>query len=108
MSTEHLDTRADEGVRALADAERLLVRARSDPDAAQPAALAALQSLLLHWGERPRGDSVSVLLDQAAETDRTLSDFQEHAVALDVPGQDAHDHAKVFVDAARARLAIGP
>lgn len=48
-----------------------------------------------------------VLLEQTAETDPTLADFRSEAEVLDRfnPEVDATERAKVFVDAARARLA---
>ena len=92
---------------ALAEAERLLVRAETDPSAARDAARSALRSLVFAWGQSPRGDSVEGLLDQAAETDSTLADFHSEAEVLDRfnPEPDAVERAKIFVDAARARMA---
>ena len=92
---------------ALAEAERLLVEAESDPAAARAAALAALRSLLLEWGATPRAETVAGLLEQAAETDSTLAHYHPEAEVLDRlnPQPDAAERAKVFVDAARARMA---
>jgi hypothetical protein len=69
--------------------------------------VAALRALLLEWGQSPGGDSVVGLLEQTAETDPTLADFRSEAEVLDRfnPEVDAVDRAKIFVDAARARLA---
>lgn len=92
---------------ALAAAERLLASAEQDPQRARDAAMDALRSLLLEWGQTPRADSVVGLLEQAAETDDSLADFRAEAAVLDrfSPGPDAAERAKIFVDAARARLA---
>ena len=92
---------------ALADAERLLASAERDPPRAREAAMDALRSLLLEWGQTPRTDSVVGLLEQAAETDDSLIHFRAEAAVLDRfnPGPDAAERAKIFVDAARARLA---
>lgn len=97
---------AHEGFHALADAERLLLAA-SDPARAREAARAALRALLLDWGQAPRGSSVGDLLRQAAETDDTLAGFAGTAEDLeaDPPRGDPAANAKVFVDAARGRLA---
>jgi hypothetical protein len=105
--TEPEDAGARQGADQLAEAERLLIAAEQDPTAAPPAAVAALRALLLQWAERPRGERVSELLSQAAETDETLAQFHSAAVTLDATSReaDAYEHAKVFVDAARARLA---
>ena len=69
--------------------------------------MAALRSLLLEWHQEARGESVLDLLLQAAETDPTLANFRSEAEVLDRfnPEPDALDRAKIFVDAARARLA---
>ena len=50
---------------------------------------------------------VSELLAQAAETDPTLADFRLAAADLDAHSAeaDAYERAKMFVDAARGRLA---
>lgn len=95
-----------EGYEALAEAERLLARAEEDPDAARAAAVSALRSLLLEWGETPSADTVTGLIEQAARTDDTLLHFHAEAEVLDRfnPGADAVERAKLFVDAARARL----
>jgi HEPN domain-containing protein len=95
------------GFEALAQAEQLLTEAEQDPAAARAAAQAALRSLLFEWGETPRADSVVGLLEQVAEVDRSLNDFRAEATVLDRfnPAPDAGERAKVFVDAARARLA---
>jgi peptidoglycan-N-acetylglucosamine deacetylase len=100
-------TRVPEAFDALADAERLLTQAEQDPAQARPAAVAALRSLLLEWSLTPRGDTVTVLLEQAAETDESLRQFRSEAAVLDrfEVAADAYVRAKIFVDAARARLA---
>ena len=92
---------------SLAAAERLLVQAESDPAFARQAAVAALRALLLEWHQEARGETVLDLLLQAAETDSTLEHFRPEAEVLDRfnPEPDALDRAKIFVDAARARLA---
>jgi hypothetical protein len=105
--TEPVDAGASAGADQLAEAERLLLEAEKNPAAAQPAAAAALRGLLLQWAQMPRGHRVGELLTDAARTDDTLEQFQYAATALD-EGSDkakAHEHAKIFVDAARARLA---
>jgi hypothetical protein len=104
MSEEPGD-RAHQGAHALEAAERLLDAAERDPAAARPAAVEALKALLLAWSETPRGERVEELLAQAAETDDTLEQFRADAVALDAEAAaDAHERAKIFVDAARGRL----
>jgi hypothetical protein len=92
---------------SLSEAEHLLVAAETDPSKASEAARAALRALLQAWSVEPRGDSVTALLDLAAQTDPTLEDFRAEANVLDRfdPQPDAHERAKIFVDAARARLA---
>jgi hypothetical protein len=84
-----------------------LVQAESDPSVARQAAVAALRALLLEWHQEARGETVLDLLLQAAETDSTLEHFRPEAEVLDRfnPEPDATDRAKIFVDAARARLA---
>ena len=96
-----------EAFQALAQAERLLVQAEQDPAAARDAAIAALRALLLEWAESPSGNTVTALLDQAVRTDHTLAEFHAEAEVLDRfnPQPDAADRAKIFVDAARARMA---
>jgi hypothetical protein len=96
-----------EGFEALAEAERLLLESEQNPAAARDAALAALRSLLLEWGQTPRADTVVGLLEQVAETDDSVNQFHAEASVLDRfnPGPDAGERAKIFVDAARARLA---
>ena len=96
-----------EGAAALADAERLLLASEQDPAVARAAALAALRALLLEWGQTPRTDTIVGLLEQVAETDETVEQFRAEAAVLDRfnPGPDASERAKIFVDAARARLA---
>lgn len=103
---EQGDDKQVEGAHALADAERLLEAADGDPEAARSAAATALRGLLLEWAQTPRGDGVGELLAQAAETDDTLEQFMPDATALDRGSQDGdlYERAKVFVDAARARL----
>ena len=101
------DAGAHQGYHALAEAERLLLQAEQDPAVARPAAAAALRALLLQWAQTPRGERVGELLAQAAETDSTLADFQLAAADLDAHSAeaDAYERAKMFVDAARGRLA---
>ncbi len=91
----------------LAEAERLLAGAEQDPHQAAAAAKAALRSLLEAWSVEPRDDTVVELLEQAAETDDTLREFRPEAAVLDrfEEQPDAAARAKIFVDAARARLA---
>jgi len=57
-------------------------------------------------GETPSADTVIGLIEQAARTDDTLLHFHAEAEVLDRfnPGTDAVEPAKLFVDAARARL----
>jgi hypothetical protein len=109
MGQPRYDARArvTEAVDAMAEAERLLIEAERNPARARPAAVAALRSLLLEWTQDPHGDTVTALLEQAAQTDESLLHFRTEAAVLDrveVPA-DAHEQAKIFVDAARARLA---
>ncbi|HEV7664827.1 MAG TPA: hypothetical protein VGQ62_14940 [Chloroflexota bacterium] len=93
----------------LTEAERLLAAADAEPAHACPAAIAALKALLLEWGVTPRAETVVALLEQAAETDDTLLHFRAEAAVLDrfsiEQPPDAAQRAKIFVDAARARLA---
>jgi hypothetical protein len=91
----------------LAEAERLVVDAEQDPRQAAEAAKAALRALLEEWSIPPRGTTVVALLEQAAETDDSLLAFRPEASVLDRfdPQPDAAARAKIFVDAARARLA---
>jgi HEPN domain-containing protein len=95
-----------QGFEALSQAERLLAEAEQNPAAARAAAQAALRSLLFEWGETPRAESVVGLVDQAAEVDESLKELRAEAMVLDRfnPGPDAGERAKIFVDAARARL----
>ena len=88
---------------ALAEAERLL----GDPARARDAAKAALRALLDAWSVPARGETVVALLEQAAQTDDSLLEFRTEASVLDrFPDEpDAAERAKIFVDAARARLA---
>ena len=69
--------------------------------------VAALRGLLQEWGVAPHADTVTGLLEQAAETDDSLLHFRSEAAVLDrFPDEpDAAERAKIFVDAARARLA---
>ena len=92
---------------AFANSERLLAEAAEDVSKARPAAIEALRALLLEWGVTPRGDTVVKLLEQAAETDDSLLEFRPEAAVLDRFEQtpDSAERAKIFVDAARARLA---
>jgi hypothetical protein len=92
---------------SLAAAERLLVEAESDPAVARQAAVAALRALLLEWNQPASGETVTDLLLEAAETDASLANFRPEAEVLDRfnPESDALERAKIFVDAARARLA---
>jgi hypothetical protein len=99
-----------EGFSALAAAERLLTAAEQDPAQAPNAAKAALHALLDAWGTDIDADTVVALLDEAAKTDDTLLEFRAEAQVLDrfdpQPAfVDAAERAKIFVDAARARLA---
>jgi HEPN domain-containing protein len=96
----------EEGYDALVEAERLLSSAEDNPDAARAAAQSALRALLLEWGETPRAETVAGLLEQAARTDDTLMEFHAEAEVLDRfnPAPDAADRARIFIDAARARL----
>src|SRR5215211_7895115 len=105
--TKQPDAGAHEGAHALAQAEQLLIRAEQDPSAARPAAAAALRALLLQWGQTPRGEQIRELLDQAAESDDSLADLRLPAEDLDAHSAeaDAYERAKMFVDAARGRLA---
>jgi hypothetical protein len=90
-----------------ATAERLLGEAEQDAHLARPAAIAALRALLGEWGVEARGETMVDLLEQAAETDDSLLDFRAEASVLDrfEDEPDAAERAKIFVDAARARLA---
>jgi hypothetical protein len=94
---------------SLTDSERLLHEAQEDPARAPAAAHAALRGLLIEWGVTPRGETIVELLEQAAETDDTLLHFRAEAALLDAftsgEGPEAVERAKIFVDAARARLA---
>jgi hypothetical protein len=94
---------------SLADSERLLHESQEDPARAPAAALAALRGLLMEWGVTPRGETIAELLEQAAETDDTLLHFRVEASLLDgfdsAEQSEAAEHARIFVDAARARLA---
>ena len=103
---ERSDDTSHEGAQVLHEAEQLLERAERDPAAARAAAAAALRGLLLLWSQAPRGERVGELLSQAAETDDTLAEFMDDAAVLDrddvVDG--TYERAKVFVDAARARV----
>jgi hypothetical protein len=92
-----------EAFESLTAAERLL----GDPAQARTAAMDALRALLQEWSVPPKADSVVGLLEQAAETDDTLLEFRPEAAVLDrFPDEpDAAERAKIFVDAARARLA---
>src|SRR5437016_2090048 len=92
---------------SLVESERLLVAADDEPAIGRDAALAALRGLLQEWGVKPRADSVTGLLEQAAETDDSLLHFRPEAAVLDrFPDEpDAAERAKIFVDAVRARLA---
>ena len=97
---------SQEGFTLFATAERLLREAEQQPSLARPAAVAALQALLVEWGLTPRGDRVVDLLEQAAETDTSLLEFRPEAAVLDrfEDTPDTAERAKVFVDAARGRL----
>ena len=103
--TEEPGDRAHQGAHALQVAERLLDQAERDPTAARRAAVEALKALLSYWDQAPRGERVEELLAQAAETDETLEQFRPDAAALDGnAAADPHEQAKIFVDAARARV----
>ncbi len=101
---ERSDDKPHQGAHTLEEAEALLERAEQDPTAAQPAAVTALKALLLVWAETPRGEGVGELLSQAAETDETLAEFMDDANVLDQGVDGTYERAKVFVDAARARV----
>ena len=92
---------------ALEAAERLAEQAETDPSVAAEAAISALRAMLDAWSVPPRGDTVVALLEQAAETDDTLLQFRSEAAVLDrfESTPDAASRARIFVDAARARLA---
>ncbi|HEY3057793.1 MAG TPA: hypothetical protein VGL99_02350 [Chloroflexota bacterium] len=96
-----------EAFASLREAERLVAQAESDPSVAAEAAIAALRALLIEWSVSPRGDTVVALLEQAAETDDTLLHFRPEAAVLDrfETAPDAAARARIFLDAARARLA---
>jgi len=97
----------NEPYESLVESERLLAAAEDVPTEGRDAAVAALRGLLQEWGVAPRADSVTGLLEQAAETDDSLLHFRSEAAVLDrFPDEpDAAERAKIFVDAARARLA---
>jgi hypothetical protein len=97
----------NEPYESLVESERLLAAADDVPGDGREAAIAALRGLLQEWGVVPRADSVTGLLDQAAETDHSLLQFRPEAAVLEeFPDEpDAAERAKIFVDAARARLA---
>jgi hypothetical protein len=106
--THQPDTRAQQGTHLLGEATQLLECAKQDPAFAQPAAATALRALLLFLEQEPRGDRVVSLLEQTAEVDEALAKFRSDALTLDggtfeTPG-DAYERAKLFVDAARARV----
>jgi hypothetical protein len=96
-----------EGYDAMFEAERLLAEAAQDWTKAREAALDGLRALLIEWGVTPRAETVVGLLEQAAETDESLLAFRSEATVLDrfEETPDAAERAKIFVDAARARLA---
>ena len=96
-----------EGYDAMLEAERLLAEAAQDWTKAREAALDGLRALLIEWGMTPRADTVVGLLEQAAEMDESLLAFRAEATVLDRAEEtpDAAERAKIFVDAARARLA---
>jgi len=97
----------NEPYESLVESERLLAAAGDVPGNGHEAAVAALRGLLQEWGVPPRAESVTGLLEQAAETDDSLLQFRPEAAVLDrLPNEpDAAERAKVFVDAVRARLA---
>lgn len=97
----------NEPFESLVESERLLAAAEDEPGDGRAAAVAALRGLLQEWGVAPRTDSVTGLLEQAAETDDSLLEFRPEATVLDrFPDEpDAAERAKIFVDAVRARLA---
>src|SRR5437660_6011576 len=92
---------------SLVESEHLLVAADDMPAIGRHAAVAALRALLQEWGVTPRADSVTGLLEEAAETDDSLLHFRSEAAVLErFPDEpDAAERAKIFVDAVRARLA---
>ncbi len=97
----------NEAFESLVESERLLESADDVSAHGRDAAASALRALLQEWSVAPRADSVAGLLEQAAETDDTLLQFLPEAAALDRDpnAPDAEERAKIFVDAARARLA---
>jgi hypothetical protein len=108
MSTTPVpDAGAHQGAHALAEAETRLLAAEHDPAQARSAAQAALEALLRLWAQTPRGNSLSALLGQAAESDPTLAEFAPQAATLESSpaGPGSYELAKIFVDAARGRLA---
>jgi hypothetical protein len=94
----------DDAYKDLEKSERLLDSAQEA--VGREAAMAALRGLLEEWSETPSADSVVGLLEQAARTDPTLLDFRAEATVLDrFPDEpDSAERARIFVDAARARL----
>jgi hypothetical protein len=97
----------NEPYESLVESERLLEAADEVPGDGRAAAVAALRGLLQEWGVEPRADSVTGLLEQAAETDDSLLQFRPEAAALErFPNEpESAERARIFVDAARARLA---
>src|SRR5438094_290282 len=85
---------------------QLVESAEEQPTLGRDAAIAELRALLEEWGETPGADTTVGLLEQAAKTDRTLMDFHAEAAVLDrFPDEpDSAERARIFVDAARARL----
>jgi hypothetical protein len=63
--------------------ERELHVAESTPSAGREAAILALRALLEEWGEQPRHDSATDLLEQAAQTDPSLMGLRPEATVLD-------------------------
>ena len=97
----------NEPYESLVESERLRAEAEDVPGEGRAAAIAALRALLQEWGVAPRAETVTGLLEQAAETDDSLLHFRSQAESLDqqLNAPEAAEQAKIFVDAARARLA---
>jgi hypothetical protein len=97
----------NEPYESLVESERLLESADDIPGDGRDAAVSALRALLQEWEVAPRADSVTGLLEQAADTDDSLLQFRPEAVELDrfPDAVDAAERARIFIDAARARLA---
>jgi hypothetical protein len=92
--------------RDLKRSEQLLDAAETSSISGRAAAMASLRALLEEWNEVPRADSVTGLLEQAAETEARLLELRVDASVLDrFPEEpDSAERARNFVDAVRARL----